>query len=83
MPDGSVDITSLGTIVKDLGTIGLLAIGIVAWFKGWIHSDRELQAERAEKIEARQERDKWQDLSLDLLQTSNRATAVAESLASK
>lgn len=81
MPDGSLDISSLGQIVKDLGTVGLLAIGIVAWFKGWVHSDREFQREVAETVQARQERDEWKDLSLDLLQTADRATVIAERVA--
>jgi len=83
VPGADVDVTTLGDVVTQLGIIGLLALGIVAWFKGWVHSDREFQREQAEKIEARGERDKWQDLALDLLQTSDRATTVAEKLADR
>lgn len=74
MDPATLDLTALGGIVRDLGTIGLLAIAIVAGLRGWVHTDREFQDERADKLE-------WKALALEAMATLSKATDVAERVA--
>lgn len=66
-----IDYNSLGEIVTSLGIIGLLALAILAGLRGWVHTDREFQDERADKEE-------WKALALEAIGTARGAVNVAE-----
>ena len=88
----ATDPTSIAQIitwVRDLGTIGLLTFAILAGFRGWVLTKREVDQratdaqlrfddERADKTAALAERDEWKALALELLQTTKRAASIAE-----
>ncbi len=66
-----LDLNALPSLIQALGVVGLLAIAIVGAYKGWWHTDREFQDERADKLE-------WKSIALEALHTANAATNVAE-----
>lgn len=90
MPD--VDAGALSSLLaqlRDLGIMGALVIALWLGYKGAVitrsAADREVAAverlltdEKADRAKVELERDEWKAMSLELLQTAQRATAVAD-----
>lgn len=68
-------------VIRDLGVIGLMALALAAWLSGKVHSDREFQDERADKVAAQEDARTWKDLAIELLRQTDRATSLAERVA--
>lgn len=66
-----MDIPGLVDTLQQIGLLGAAIFALLAVWRGWWHTDREFQEERADKLE-------WKALAMSLLGTAEKATAVAE-----